>query len=364
MVELEDARRLAPDFHHVEVAIGVERVARVVGRDGDRDAARGHLVHQRAAADPRRAACGGIAVLEVEIAHRQGDDGDRRLGDGVEDPVRLVVRHRHQRAAVAAGDGAGKADAFCLRRDVGEAVRTVVERLVDMEVDVEPAALGLGEEGGDARFHRRREVERGADRAAVFRDEVEQRAEIIGEEVDAGEAGALKLDPAGPALPHLRKHWPGDRLLRRLAVDVGADGGGAVGVGGAEREFHAGGDVGGGPVARAVIGNGLHRVGEGAGGVGLARPDVALVEVGVHVGEGGDEDAACRVEVARRAACRLHPGDAALREGDVEKGEAVTGAAFGERGGHGRIGDLHRRSFIALSCHRRSRRLLTRLRST
>ena len=75
MIEMQDARRHAVDLQHVEIAIGVERIARVVGGDRDRNAARLHLVQQRDAAPARRGAV-VAAVLQIEIAHRQRHDRD------------------------------------------------------------------------------------------------------------------------------------------------------------------------------------------------------------------------------------------------------------------------------------------------
>jgi hypothetical protein len=56
MVEMADPRRLAHHLQHVHVAIGVERIAGVVGGEADADAARLHLVDQRDAPPARRAA--------------------------------------------------------------------------------------------------------------------------------------------------------------------------------------------------------------------------------------------------------------------------------------------------------------------
>ena len=55
VIEMQDARRLAEHLEHVEIAIGIERIAGVVGGDGDRHAARLQLVQQRHAAPARRA---------------------------------------------------------------------------------------------------------------------------------------------------------------------------------------------------------------------------------------------------------------------------------------------------------------------
>ncbi len=56
VVEMQDPRRLAEDLEHVEIAIGVERVARVVARHHHGDARCLELVQRRDAAPARRAA--------------------------------------------------------------------------------------------------------------------------------------------------------------------------------------------------------------------------------------------------------------------------------------------------------------------
>ena len=82
VVEMGDAGRLAKHLQHVEVAIGVEGVARVVGREDDLNSRGLELVQERDAAPSRRAA--GSSVLQVHVAHWQRDDGDAGLGDPVD----------------------------------------------------------------------------------------------------------------------------------------------------------------------------------------------------------------------------------------------------------------------------------------
>ena len=76
MIEMQDARRLAIDLEHVEIAIGVERIARVVARDHHGDARGIELMQRRDAAPARRAA--GHAILQIHVAHRQRHDRDAR----------------------------------------------------------------------------------------------------------------------------------------------------------------------------------------------------------------------------------------------------------------------------------------------
>ena len=68
-------------------------------------------------------------------------------------------------------------------------------------------------------------------------------------ELDAEKRRRLQLDPAAPALARFGENRPTNARLRADAVDVGANGGRPVRVGAAQAEFHACGDIGGGPVA-------------------------------------------------------------------------------------------------------------------
>ena len=67
MVQMPDPRRLAHHLHHVEVTVGVEGVAGVVGGEADRDAAGLHLVDDGDPPAARRA--GGVPVLQVIGRH-------------------------------------------------------------------------------------------------------------------------------------------------------------------------------------------------------------------------------------------------------------------------------------------------------
>ena len=93
---MQDAGRHAVDFQHVEIAIGVERVARVVGGDADRNAARLHFMQQRHAT-PARGRAVLPPVLQIKIAHRQrhhGNAGARHLVQRIEHVEIGLVRQR------------------------------------------------------------------------------------------------------------------------------------------------------------------------------------------------------------------------------------------------------------------------------
>ena len=87
MVEMGNARAFAEDLDAVEVAIGVERIARIVGGEGHRHARGPQFMDQRHTAIARGQGHGIVAaVLEIHIAHRQGDDGNAGLRDPLAPP--------------------------------------------------------------------------------------------------------------------------------------------------------------------------------------------------------------------------------------------------------------------------------------
>ena len=100
---MEDAGRLAEHLEHIEIAVGIEGIAGVVGGDHHLHAGRGQLMQRGDAAPARRAA--GLAVLQVHVDHRQRDDGDAGLGEQRDDAAAIGVGGQRQRAAVA-GDHA------------------------------------------------------------------------------------------------------------------------------------------------------------------------------------------------------------------------------------------------------------------
>ena len=136
----------------------------------------------------------------------------------------------------------------------------------------------------------------------------------------------LQVDAAGPALAHFREDRPARPVLRRRRIEVGAHQRRAVGVGGAEREIHAPRDVVGAPVLLAVVLHGIERAGECAVGIGPARPDVALVDVGMHVDEARPHHAAVEVELGQSRASpgRVDALDRAVLDRDVGANQAIA----------------------------------------
>ena len=102
MVEVENAGRLAKHFQHVEIAIGVERIAGIVAGDHHRDAGGVELVQRGDPAQPRGSS--GGAILQVHVAHRQRHDGDAGLPHSIDDARAIRLRHDRQRAAMSGDD--------------------------------------------------------------------------------------------------------------------------------------------------------------------------------------------------------------------------------------------------------------------
>ena len=128
-----------------------------------------------------------------------------------------------------------------------------------------------------------------------LRDGAELRL-VIDRKLDRKDRDTLQRDAIPPLLTHLGEHRPGDRRLLAERVEMGADRAAAVGVSAAQREIHAGAHVVGVPVCLAV---GRHRhagARMGAVRIGVARPDMALVDVGVAVDEARQHDPAAKID--------------------------------------------------------------------
>ena len=134
-----DAHRLAEDLDHVEIAIGIERIAGVVGGDRDRNPVLDEFVQQGDAAPARRAV--GDAVLQVHVAHGQRDDGDAGFGDPLQRCLGFGVGLDRKRATMTDDDAAGEIGAQRRVGDGAQRARVRVGRLVDVEIEVE-AAIG------------------------------------------------------------------------------------------------------------------------------------------------------------------------------------------------------------------------------
>ncbi len=154
---------------------------------------------------------------------------------------------------------------------------------------------------------------------------------LVEGEIDLEQRRSLQLDAAAPALARLGENRPADRRLRPDAVDMGAHRAGAVGVGAAEGELHARGDVRRAPTGASIGGDPIERGGEGAVRVGGARPDLALVDMGMGVDEQRQNDPAAKWKTGNVlhpcAGARARGGDGAdaiLLDQKIDPGEAFA----------------------------------------
>ena len=96
----------------------------------------------------------------------------------------------------------------------------------------------------------------------------------------------------------------------------------------AEREIHAGADILRRPVRFPVGADVVESAHEGPVRVLAARPDVALVEMGVNVDEARQHDPAVEIEarqiaVEARGAGRHNGGDASVLDADIDEREVL-----------------------------------------
>ena len=124
---------------------------------------------------------------------------------------------------------------------------------------------------------------------------------------------------------------------------MGANGRGAVRIGGAQAELHPRGDVVCGPMRGSIFDHGRDRALECSGRIGGAGPDVALVEVGMRVEEQRQNNPARQrqarglaEEVERRwAPCRRSgPDRSGYRPGSIRRGPPAQRRTARARAGH------------------------------
>ena len=131
---------------------------------------------------------------------------------------------------------------------------------------------------------------------------------------------ALQRNAPFPFLAHCRQHRPGNLALLTSAVDIRAHRTSAVRIGAADPKAHACGDVCCRPMRGPIGGDCGQRRRVPSVGVGAARPDMPLVEMGVDVGKAWPYHAT--VEIDRRAflagAGWRNPHDPAAFDGKVE----------------------------------------------
>ena len=293
-IELEDPHRLAQHLEPVQIAIAVERVAGVVRRHGHRDTACPHLLQQR---DPRASAgCGrpgGPAGTCCTGAARRWRCRPLRPGPG-------CGRHRPswlvgQGAAMAADDTAGEAVAHRRLGDVAQGSGLRVGRLVAMEIEVQPVSGGEAEHDVECRVQLRALMKTKAPRdTAMFGDQRRQIRPEAGQEILHRTGSRRPASRSGRPIPPASRR----RRARRssAAVRRNPDGSEARTCHGRRRSAGRNPCAGAHPPRDtawcAVLGPGRQRAVEAAVRVRPARPDVALVDMGVHVDEAGQTDAA------------------------------------------------------------------------
>ena len=315
------ARRLAEDLEGIEIAIGIEGVAGVVGGDRDINPRSLQFVQQRHAARARGAA--GNTILKIEIAHRQRHHGDAGFGHLVDGGLDLVLLLPGEGTAMADRDLAGEAMAQGRLGDVAQGTGGGVLGLVDVEIEVEAIIGGETEQRVQALVKLRQHIGDAAQDAVMCAqgcDDV-RHMRTIGHVLDGEQRHRLQLDTAGPFFSHVGKDRPGNADLLADRIEMGADGRRAMRIGAAQREIHAGGDVGGRPIGFAIQGDVVERAEEGAVGIAATRPDMALVEMGVQFHEAREHHAGReRVGGARHGLDRL---DAAVGDGQADARQAV-----------------------------------------
>ena len=227
------------------------------------------------------------------------------------------------------------------------------------------SCLGHGEKVAQASGQILHRVGDGSEHAAAFGHQIGgagKRTVGVGL-VQRHQIGGLERDAALPVGAQFAEDRPTDPVLRRERIEMGPDGTGAVGIGAAERELRSPAHILRRPAGAAILAHRRQGAHESAVGIGCAAPDMALVQMGVHVGEGGHRHRSGHID--RRAAAL---DDEAVGDGEVHAQQIARLPQ--QAGGHGQVGqaqrpvrqrlEIHHASrFNALSCHLRSRRCET-----
>ena len=284
------------------------------------DAARLHLVHEGDPAPARRPA--GAPALEVQIAHREAHHVEIRPRDEIEGGERLRLLLDRERAAVADGDRAVEPGLEHALGHVAEARGAWIAGLVHVQVHRHPALGGRLEQADEPWTKLRMRHDDAAERAVRGGHLVHDRPEghLVPEHVDAAKVHRLEVDPAPPRRPAA----PGRRRRRSCAGGERSRGGvriARVPYAKAERSANSIRRRTSAADHRAVRSAATARRAESGGAVriGGAGPDLALVEMGVQINEGGKDHRPLHVHpLAHRSG-----DDPSSLDGEVEGREAT-----------------------------------------
>ncbi len=141
---------------------------------------------------------------------------------------------------MAAEDAPGEALPERRLGDVAKRAGAGVEALVDVEVEIQAALRGEPEDPLELRVDVRQHEGHAAKDAGALGNPI---GDLLGEGaakvVERDQRDRLQLDPSGPFGAQLAEQGPGDPMLRRQAVEMGADRDRAVGKGAAQPELEA-----------------------------------------------------------------------------------------------------------------------------
>ena len=149
---------------------------------------------------------------------------------------------------------------------------------------------------------------------------------VVEGKLDGEEGRALQRDAPAPRLAQFGEDRPGDGGLRRHRIDMRAQRHRAMRIGAFEPELHAGAQVARAPILAIELA-GQERRGEVPVRVSSTRPDMSLVEMGVHIRESGQDDPAVEVEkrgrILDRGRSRRERGDPPVLDEERSGSQAV-----------------------------------------
>ena len=241
-----------------------------------------------------------IATLQIEVRRREGDDRDPRRGEGFGHLALALDALDAEADAVTGGDRAVEAGRRHDVGELGETVRRRVEGLVGVQVDADAERIGDREQGLGRRPDRPvLEVRAAADEIGTPRDRLAQEGPLVGPlrsgDRPAAQGDDLDVDQIDDASAHLDERLHAEQAVVDGGVDVRADEPEAVGrhqPGGPLGPFDGVGEID----RRAGRDHRVDRAEQVAALVGQALGEERLVEVGVRLGRGREEEPAVELD--------------------------------------------------------------------